>query len=283
MPARYAHSCKGVSLIELMIAMALGLLLLAGILQIFIYNKQSYSSVVGMSHASDSGRLAIQLISIAVGKAGYWGNVTFNRNYGRDISVTSGTYTGVFDESAYVFGSDNDASAATVVDGTDQLWLRYNGNDNEPFLTCLGTLVTGSQVAIEHYFIQPASGTEKMPSLACEVIMLNINPANGAVTAPATASVNSQTMMTGIENMQILYGQYNTGKSQVRYLNAGDVTDWDLVDNIRIALISASPSESNTVIRTADYELLDEIVTAPQDRFSRQVFERSMSLRNPNL
>lgn len=283
MSVRYAHSCKGVSLIELMIAMALGLLLLAGIIQIFIYNKQSYSSVVGMSHASDSGRLATQLISTAVAKAGYWGNVTSNRSYGRDTSVTSGSYSGVFDANTYVFGSDNDASAATVVDDTDELWLRYNGNSNEPFSTCLGDSVSGSQVAVEHYYIQPASGTEKMPSLACEVILLNINTATGAISAPATASVNSQTMVTGIENMQILYGQYNTAKTQVRYLNAEDVTDWGRVDNIRIALIAASPSESNTIIRTEDFELLDETVTAPQDRFARQAFERSMSLRNPNL
>jgi type IV pilus assembly protein PilW len=276
---------KGLSLIELMISSTLGLILLAGIVQLFLSNKQSYTAVTGASQILDNGRLATYFMSGAVKKAGYWGDVETqpNRSYGADSGLIAGTYTGRFGDSEYLSGANDDATNAVVVDGTDELWIRFNGSTDNPLTNCVGTAVTGTQVAIEHYYLRVASGTESISSLVCETIVLNINLASGEITVPATPSVTTQSLISGVENLQILYGQRNIDSSQIQYFTADNVTNWTWVESARMALLVASTDNVNTVSRISGYSLLDVTSAIPTDKRSRQVFESLAAIRNPNI
>lgn len=64
---------KGFSLIELLIALTLGLLLMAGILQIFLASKQTYSTNNALSRVQESGRFAIGFLTDDIRHAGYRG------------------------------------------------------------------------------------------------------------------------------------------------------------------------------------------------------------------
>jgi type IV pilus assembly protein PilW len=64
---------KGFSLIELMIAMMLGLFVLAGVLQIFSATKQLYRLQGSFAQLQEDGRSALTLISQDLRMAGYWG------------------------------------------------------------------------------------------------------------------------------------------------------------------------------------------------------------------
>lgn len=64
---------KGISLIELIVSIALGLVLIAGVLQLFMSTKQTYSVQENLSRMQESGRLAIEILGRDLRAAGYFG------------------------------------------------------------------------------------------------------------------------------------------------------------------------------------------------------------------
>ncbi|HTF97256.1 MAG TPA: PilW family protein [Cellvibrio sp.] len=64
---------NGLSLVELMIAIALGLFLMAGLVQMFIGSKVTFTAQQGLSRVQENGRLAIEFISSDVRMAGFMG------------------------------------------------------------------------------------------------------------------------------------------------------------------------------------------------------------------
>lgn len=64
---------RGLSLIELMIAMALGLVLMAGVIQMFLSSRQVFSTQQALSRVQESGRLAVEFIGEDIRMAGFMG------------------------------------------------------------------------------------------------------------------------------------------------------------------------------------------------------------------
>jgi type IV pilus assembly protein PilW len=64
---------KGLSLIELMIAILISAFLLAGIIQVFVGNSRTYSAIEEASRMQESGRYAIDYMSRVIRSAGYNG------------------------------------------------------------------------------------------------------------------------------------------------------------------------------------------------------------------
>lgn len=104
---------KGLSLVELMIAITLGLILMAGVMQLFISSKNTYQTQQGSSRVQETGRLALEFLSRDIRMAGYTGfrgrsvpvaNKLTAPNYVRDfssgLSVYSASSTVVEDLSA---------------------------------------------------------------------------------------------------------------------------------------------------------------------------------------
>ena len=63
----------GFSLIELMLALALGMLVVTGIVQLFLGNTVAYNLLTGQARLQENGRLALDFLSTAVRNAGYFG------------------------------------------------------------------------------------------------------------------------------------------------------------------------------------------------------------------
>jgi len=64
---------SGLSLIELMIAMVLGLLIMAGVIELFVGNSQINRSTTSLSQMQDNSRFALNLLSKDIRTAGYSG------------------------------------------------------------------------------------------------------------------------------------------------------------------------------------------------------------------
>lgn len=64
---------RGLSIIELMIAMVLGLLLIAGVLQVFLGNRQAQRVEQSVSRIEENGRVAMDLIVSDLRMTGYYG------------------------------------------------------------------------------------------------------------------------------------------------------------------------------------------------------------------
>jgi len=64
---------QGLSIIELMIALLLGLLLMGGVLQLFLSSKRTYQTNAALSQVQESGRFALEFLAFDLRNAGYRG------------------------------------------------------------------------------------------------------------------------------------------------------------------------------------------------------------------
>lgn len=64
---------QGLSLIELMIAITLGLILITGVLQVFMSSKTVYTTQQALSRIQETGRLAVDFLARDIRMAGYMG------------------------------------------------------------------------------------------------------------------------------------------------------------------------------------------------------------------
>lgn len=78
---------RGLSLVELMISITLGLILMTGVIQMFVGSKKTFFSQQSMSRVQETGRLAIEYISRDVRMAGFMGCPTRSQLGG--VSITS--------------------------------------------------------------------------------------------------------------------------------------------------------------------------------------------------
>ncbi len=131
-------SQRGLSLVELMVAVAISLLLLAGVLQIFIGSRQTYTVQDGMARLQENARYALDRISQDISRTGYLGcsdskNVTVVNN----LMIQSPAY----DYAAAIFGQDN-----TGVGNTDILTLRYGSSGGIRITARANDVQTGENI-----------------------------------------------------------------------------------------------------------------------------------------
>jgi len=70
-PAR--HFARGLSLVELMVALVIGALLIAGAVTVFMQSRNTYRASDTVSRMQEAGRYALDVISPDVRLAGFWG------------------------------------------------------------------------------------------------------------------------------------------------------------------------------------------------------------------
>jgi type IV pilus assembly protein PilW len=88
---------RGVSLVEIMVALAVSLFLLAGVVSIFVSNKQAFRIQEGASFLQENARFAMGFLSRSIRMADHWGGVE-----NTDVDINGGlslTATGSCDQS----------------------------------------------------------------------------------------------------------------------------------------------------------------------------------------
>jgi prepilin-type N-terminal cleavage/methylation domain-containing protein len=83
-PCGTRHNSRGFSLVELMVALVITLILLAGIGQIFLSSKKSYAIQDTLGRMQENGRYAMDVLKADLRRAGYWGG-------NADISTIQGS------------------------------------------------------------------------------------------------------------------------------------------------------------------------------------------------
>lgn len=69
---------KGMSIVEVMIALTIGTILTVGVVQLFVANSETYKLLVGQSRMQESARFGLEFISRTVRMAGYKGCYSVN-------------------------------------------------------------------------------------------------------------------------------------------------------------------------------------------------------------
>ena len=131
MTAPYAtNRQRGLSLVELMIALTLSMVMLAGVLVVFAGNKVSYRMQEGLSTVQDSGRHAISQIKRDVELAGFGGCLTSEQKF-RNPSLLADDplpYVTDFQRGLRITGEEGvsgfTVDGKSVVDGTDVIQIR---------------------------------------------------------------------------------------------------------------------------------------------------------------
>jgi type IV pilus assembly protein PilW len=131
---------QGLSLIELMIAITLGLVLMGGVIQMFLSSRQVFSTQQAMSRMQESGRLSIEFMADDIRMAGYAGCADRNTQFENDLTesdvfndftAVSGPGPGFPFNSINGFASDDLPSGLTLdpepVADSDLLVVRYAG------------------------------------------------------------------------------------------------------------------------------------------------------------
>lgn len=114
---------QGLTLIELMVAMVLGLVVVGGAISLTLANRQSYRTNEGLSQVQESGRTAFELISRDLRQAG----VSGCDNEGRvaDVLVAGGDWWSTW---FGLVGYEDDEDTSAVLFDTGRGW-RVNGTD----------------------------------------------------------------------------------------------------------------------------------------------------------
>lgn len=136
---------SGLSLVELMVAISIGLVIVLGITQVFVSSKRGYRVQESAIRLQDNGRVAVAQISSALRMADFWGGISANAIGGNpNVSGQSGsscTATWILDWEQAVHGYDGVGADAPLdcipntnyVANSDVLVVRYT--DSREFLT----------------------------------------------------------------------------------------------------------------------------------------------------
>ena len=112
---------KGLSLVELMIAIALGLILMAGVIQLFLSSKTTYRTQQSTSRVQETGRLAIEFMSRDLRMAGFTG---FRGRVSTISNMLTGIdYTNKYNEGLEVLSKDK-VAALNALDDTVAVAIR---------------------------------------------------------------------------------------------------------------------------------------------------------------
>ena len=266
----------GVTLIEMLIALALGIFLLAGILQVFVGSKQSFEVISAQSAMQETGRFSMVLVEKVARGAGYinlsavtaadfssmMDNIASSENFFNEFNSGNG-----FVSSSIVTGNNGCLGACSrKTDGgvnSDSFSVRMHGDSNGSLQDCQGNaLPVAADTEVRMTYFLSANN-----ELSCQVD-------NGAVAA----------LVGGVEDFQVLYGVAGGAPSSyqvTRYVAEGAMTnaDWPNIVSIRIGVIARSDS-TPLDDSVQNLTLLDNAQVAFNDGRSRQMFTKTIALRN---
>lgn len=284
----------GLSLIEIMIAITLSLILLAGLIQFFIGSKQSFATLDSINGMQENGRYALRVIGDSLHAADHWGGVE-----SEDVSGTPGV-TGIGScDAAWILNTDEGirgfeggassplpagciANAADYEPNTDAFVVRHaggrffdaataNATGNAIWVNSTvggsATLMTGTAIPadtlgrynypynVDAYFIRPCS---VRAGTACAATDDGGNPIPTLVRLTLDGNrLVEQELVSGVEQMQIEYGVDNDQDTNADfYASASAVTStqWPRVVSVRISLVVRS-DQRGKIADTSAYSL----------------------------
>ncbi|MEX1080643.1 MAG: PilW family protein [Halofilum sp. (in: g-proteobacteria)] len=311
---------RGFSLIELMIAMTIGLILLAAVIALVTNSSRTQRHVEQVGEQIENGRYALDLLRREVQHAGYYGEyydvrapsnssdpppdpcTTDPDQIEEDIGLPIQGYDSVNGDPDPSCLSDDDHR-----DGTDILVLRRASTSK----TDVADLTSGElyiQSLSINKIIEIAGGSdnestfdlEKLDNTRANIRKLRtdiyfIGPDGNDVPTLKRLSLvddggdltwREEPLATGVENMQIEYGVDSDGNGTAHdyETDPGTVGDWADVIALRVHLVVRTRDASEGYTDTKTYDVgLEGTYDPPDDGHRRRVYSNSMRATNPSM
>jgi len=300
---RPARRGGGFSLIELMIALAIGLMIVAAMLQSLSVTSSSNRANARVATFQTNGRFAADFLRREIQHAGFagvsWTNLT---DLGATGTTDYGCGAGFAANIAQPIWGANDTNpfsgtcipTANYARG-DILVLRRAGLDTIPSTTTLAanTLYFRSEYLQGSVFVGPTRPTNLQTPVEDHLLETDVyyisKWTNSAAESPQIPALYRMTLGTGpamtaqlvasnIENMQVQYGVATAAGT--RFYNASDVpaSEWTSVVAVRLWLLARGTDVDDSYTNTSTYAMGDQTVTA-SDGYQRQVFPLVVQLR----
>ena len=113
---------RGISLVEIMVALVISLFLLAGIVQVYLGNKSTFKFTNALAEVQENGRYALDLMSQDLRLSSEWGCIEFDPTDTSNINNTLNSTTLASYDSDF-----HDFTGEDGIEGTNNLGL--NGSD----------------------------------------------------------------------------------------------------------------------------------------------------------
>jgi type IV pilus assembly protein PilW len=233
---------RGFTLVEILVALAIGALLTSGFIEIFSSSKKTYMIQDNLSRLQENARFAMDFLARDIRMAGHINN-----------AVPSSTFNGV----AITGCEGNDCFPGG--NSGDAIVVSYNANPAGP-LDCLG---------------QNIAGVAPVPGRAQNAFYVR----NESLMCLGNGNAVPQPLVEGIEDMQILYGEDTTPNNgdfiANRYLQADDVNlNMNNVVSVRIVLSVRTLDDNLALQDTAN------VNSGVLDSRIRRTFTKTIGLRN---
>lgn len=307
---------QGLSLIELMIALGLGLALSAGVVTVFIQNSRSSVQDDELARMLENGRYLVRTLSRDIAMAGFWGkyldvsttindaSVAIGQDCGDGITpwaislanlqfldnvtvASTGANFECLPSADIVTGSDivaikrvSDSDIADLDIVTDQLYLRTN--------VVAATMFLGGAPATPPVLVGTVTNWAYLPTI---FYLRNYSFAVGdGIPSLCRAFLNnasppdmtSECLVEGVENMQVEFGVDDDNDFIVDFYT-GAPTAADMVNSVavRVHVMARSLNPIPNYINDKTYNLGTVAIAAANDGFIRRVFSTTIVLRNP--
>jgi type IV pilus assembly protein PilW len=224
--ASYSRSrARGFTLVELMIALVIGLFIAGGLFTLVQAMKRTTTMQAGLSNLQDNERMAMSLIANVVQSAGFYPNPLLNSSSTFFLAAASpGTYTAGQTMTA------GQSMSGVDVSGSSKLVSRYTSAGADTVLSC-----TGSTSATQVTWTATMRVDTANKNLVCDLY-------------DGTVFTQTIPLVTGVESMQIVYGVKTQGGSLYNsadtYLTAAQVTAggfWGAILSVRVTVNFTNP------------------------------------------
>jgi type IV pilus assembly protein PilW len=314
MPRRLAGQ-RGLTVIELMVALVIGLVISIAASAIFLGTRTSSVSAQSVSDQNETGQLALDLLGREIKKAGFFpaqfGSETQPLLPGGFVNIKDATKAafnqGVFGCQGAAFDPSSNTCAATTAGAPDGLVINYMstpefGDDaavgnhrdcnrnpvsadpaNAAALAADRPLFVSNRFSlVATSYTAPGGRTVNTRSLACH------GNGDDAATAPTPH-------LAGVEDLVLTYGVWGTVNQQTptRYYTATEVnalpvvdglTAWQRVTSISVCLVVRTPDAvrqtEGATARTFTDCRGNDVTLTNTDRTLLKRFERVYAVRN---
>jgi len=271
-----SRPARGFTLVEMMVALALGMLIILAALRLLLDARATYADVDDAARVHETGRMALAHLGVMLRQAGHEETAGNSR---RKPPSPSFALRGLDSPPPHAmpapdqghFGQHGHPGAR----GGDLLMLSVRGAPTASALVnCMGAAVSPDQPEWMFYAIREPNS--KTSELHC-----HYRDSNG--------TWRRQALVEGVETMQIAYGvDTDTDGATDRWLAASAMReqDWRHVRLARVALVVRGAASGVTRDPPQTFELLGQPQLAPphvspaDGRRTRAAFQTTVFLRN---
>ena len=259
-----ARQC-GFSLVEMMVALVIGLFVLAGVGSVYITGKRSYNARDGLSLLQENGRIAIRMIEQTVLRAGYpmYAEVEPVIHSAQQIrSMQLGENASVEEVAKLDLGLSSDGTEKGASDTLTVAYQPVPGSSWEAGEDCVGNRTQLKELVVSRFFVE-----------------------DGVLKCQGSGKRTAEPLADNVVAMQVEYGADQSGDGFVdRYAALPDVLDWQKVVSIRVALLVSSgedvldqgAGEKQRFLLAGEEFVIDDT----SDRKLYRVFTTTIPLRN---